>query len=110
MPSAPIVKAVLILTASSPCFLTWILAEKKTDITKINFCLEIVHLGMRWPVSKEFLSLSKQSTSSKRNQFSKPAGCASGHKEASGVAGNVLFLDYVCGYMGLHICIHLSKH
>jgi hypothetical protein len=65
---------------------------------------------MRWPVSKEFLSLSKWSTSSKRNQFSKLAGCASGHKETSGVAGNVLFLDYVCGYMGLHICIHLSKH
>ena len=47
--------------------------------------------------------LSEQSTSSKRNQFSKLAGCASGHKETSGVAGNVLFLDYGCGYMGLHV-------
>ena len=58
---------------------------------------------MRWPVTKKFIYLSKKSTTSKRNQFSKLVGCASGHKETFGVAGYVLFLDCGCGYMSVYI-------
>lgn len=95
--------------ASSQCFLTWILAEKKTDKYKDLFCLEIDHLGMRWPISKKFIYSSKQNTS-KRNLFSKLVGSTDGHKGTFGCAGNVLYFLIVVVITWVYTFVKTSNH